>query len=133
MIGQSIKDYWEVRGWDCSPPMAIDSKIFFPQKSTRIRVNEPLRIGGAAFGGTRVAKVELTTDQGKTWEDARIVKKMDADNVWVFWEAEIVFSSKGRYTVNVRATDIHGNSQQETDPERFDGKNDWPVLKVRVR
>jgi hypothetical protein len=87
----------------------------------------------AAFGGTRVAKVELTTDQGKTWKEARIVKKMDVDNVWVFWEAEIVFPSKGRYSENVRATDIHGNSQQETDPERFDGKNDWPVLSVRVR
>lgn len=32
VIGKSIEDYWEVRGWDCSPPMAVDSVIFFPKK-----------------------------------------------------------------------------------------------------
>jgi DMSO/TMAO reductase YedYZ molybdopterin-dependent catalytic subunit len=133
VIGKSIKDYWEVRGWDCSPPMAVDSVIFFPKKSATVRKNQPLRIGGAAFGGTRIAKVEVTTDKGKTWKEARIVKKMDADHVWVFWETELLFSQRGKYTVNVRAADIHGNAQQEKDPDRYDGANDWPVLRVNVK
>jgi hypothetical protein len=113
--------------------MAVDSVIFFPKKREAVRKNEPLRIGGAAFGGTRTAKVEVTTDKGKTWKAAKIVKKMDAEHVWVFWETELLFSQQGKYTVNVRATDIHGNLQQEKDPDRYDGTNDWPLLRITVK
>jgi DMSO/TMAO reductase YedYZ molybdopterin-dependent catalytic subunit len=132
VIDRPMKDYWEDRGWDCSPPMGIDSVIFTPGRTASVSRGEPMRLTGAAFGGTRVARVELTTDEGKTWSEARIVRKMDADNVWVFWEAELTFAEAGNYTVNVRATDIHGNSQQETDPNRYDGTNDWPLARVKV-
>ena len=132
VIDRPMKDYWEDRGWDCSPPMGIDSVIFTPGRTASVSRGEPMRLTGAAFGGTRVARVELTTDEGKTWSEARIVRKMDADNVWVFWEAELTFAEAGNYTVNIRATDIHGNSQQETDPNRYDGTNDWPLARVKV-
>jgi DMSO/TMAO reductase YedYZ molybdopterin-dependent catalytic subunit len=133
VLDKVIKDYWEVRGWDCSPPMAVDSTIFFPKKKTSIKVNQPLRIGGAAFGGTRISKVEVTTDRGQTWKETSVVKRMDVDNIWVFWEIELIFPESGNFLVNVRATDIHGNTQQESDPDRYDGSNDWPVLKVKVK
>lgn len=133
VIGRPIKDYWEERGWDCSPPMAVDSTIFFPEGRVRIRAGETLETGGAAFGGTRIGKVEITVDRGSTWREAEIIQKMDADNVWVFWKAEIPFPKKGKYQVNVRATDMFGNSQPENDPDRYDGSNDWPVLQVDVR
>jgi DMSO/TMAO reductase YedYZ molybdopterin-dependent catalytic subunit len=132
VIDRPMKDYWEDRGWDCSPPMYVDSVVFFPEKRVTVRKGETLRVGGAAFGGIRVKRVEITKDRGKTWEDVQIVKKVDADNVWVFWETSVTFRRSGNYTVNVRATDIEGNTQQETDPERYDGNNDWPVLHVRV-
>jgi hypothetical protein len=132
VIDMPMKDYWEDRGWDCSPPMAVDSIIFRPAGSSKVAVGEALLITGAAFGGTRVAKVELTSDGGKSWKSANIVRKMDADNVWVFWELKVVFRDRGRYTVNVRATDIHGNAQVETDPDRYDGANDWPLIRVAV-
>ena len=132
VIDRPMKDYWEDRGWDCSPPMDIDSVIFQPQGRATATVGEPLRITGAAFGGTRVAKVELTFDKGETWTAADLVKQIDADNVWVFWEAHITFANTGSYTVNVRATDSGGNSQLETDPDRYDGSNDWPLVRVSV-
>jgi DMSO/TMAO reductase YedYZ molybdopterin-dependent catalytic subunit len=132
VIDRPMKDYWEDRGWDCSPPMDIDSVVFTPGRTATVRAGEALRMTGAAFGGTRVARVEVTTDRGNSWTDAKIVRKMDADNVWVFWEAAIVFRSAGTYTVNVRATDIDGNRQQESDPDRYDGTNDWPMVRVEV-
>lgn len=132
VIDMPMKDYWEDRGWDCSPPMDIDSIIFQPTRGAKVAAGEALRITGAAFGGTRVDKVELTIDKGKSWNTAKIVKNMDSDNVWVFWEANLVFPQRGLYTVNVRATDIHGNTQIETDPDRYDGANDWPLVRVTV-
>lgn len=133
VIDRPIKDYWEERGWDCSPPMAVDSVIFFPKKRVTVKTNQLLKIGGAAFGGTRIAKVEVTTDRGQTWKSAEIVKRMDFEHVWIFWETELKFASSGNYNVNVRATDIRGNVQQESDPDRYDGTNDWPVLRVKVK
>jgi hypothetical protein len=133
VIDRPIKDYWEDRGWDCSPPMAIDTTIYFPRDGVRVKAGEPLEVGGAAFGGTRVTSVEVTMDGGKTWQDAEIVKSVDVDNVWVFWKATLIFPEVGKITVNVRASDILGNVQQEDDPDRYDGANDWPVLNVWVK
>ncbi len=132
VLKKGIQDYWELRGWDCSPPMAVDSTIFFPKKRINLRGNQ-LRIGGAAFGGTRIAKVEVTTNKGRTWKEAEIIKSMDADHVWVFWEAVLTLRQPGKYAINVRATDIHGNSQQEKDPDHYDGTNDWPLLTVVIK
>ena len=132
VIDRPRKDYWEDRGWDCSPPMDIDTIIFYPAGRAKVQVGKSLRVTGAAFGGRRVAKVELTTDKGMSWTEAEIVKKMDADNVWVFWASELVFDESGSYTINVRATDINGNTQIEADPDLYDGANDWPVINVRV-
>ena len=133
VIDRPMKDYWEDRGWDCSPPMQVDSVIFFPEKNNKFKVGKPVMIGGAAFGGKRIARVELTADGGKTWTEAKIVNNRDADNVWVFWEGELTFARKGSYVINARATDIMGNIQVEKDPARFDGTGDWPLVKVKIR
>ncbi len=133
VIDSPIKDYWEVRGWDCSPPMAADNVIFTPKRTTTIKAKRRIEIMGAAFGGTRITKVEVTTDQGLTWREADIVQKIDVDYVWVFWNTTLRFDKTGTYRINSRATDIHGNVQQEEDPIHYDGNNDWPVLKIIVR
>jgi hypothetical protein len=91
-----------------------------------------LTIGGAAFGGTRIEKVEVSTDGGASWTTASMIKNMDVDNVWIFWETELTFPEEGSYIVNVKATDIHGNAQIDDDPNKYDGRSDWPMLKVKV-
>jgi hypothetical protein len=133
VIDRPMKDYWEDGGWDCSPPMPADSTFFFPKEGTVVKANEPLEFGGAAFGGTRIARVDLTFDHGKTWKEASIVKKVDADNVWVFWECALTFPAAGDYLVRARATDIHGHSQPETDPDAANGTDEWPARKVKVK
>jgi len=132
VIDRPLEDYWQDRGWDTSPPIEIDSKIFFPTGSTTIEVSQNLRIGGCAFGGTRVKKVEYTLDDGSTWNNATIVQQIDADNVWVFWEINIGFSSTGQATLQIRATDIDDNQQDKTDISYRDGTSSWPNLIINV-
>lgn len=132
VIDRPLEDYWEDRGWDTSPPMDIDSKIFFPDRSTSIDVSQNLRIGGCAFGGTRVKLVEYTIDDGSTWNNATIIQQMDADNVWVFWEINVSFSSVGEVILKIRATDINDNQQIKTDFDALDGTSSWPVLEINV-
>ncbi len=132
VIDGPIKDYWGDGGWDVSPPMAIDSTIFFPDDGVEVKVGDVLEMGGAAFGGTRVARVQVTADRGRIWHDAEMVGRMDVDNVWAFWKAGIIFPAPGDYTVHVRATDINGNTQIEDDPVKYDGNSDWPMLEVQA-
>ena len=97
-----------------------------------MQIGVPLEIGGAAFGGTRIAAVEITTDGGNTWKESDIVQSMDADNVWVFWKTVVVFRKPGTYTVHSRATDIHGNVQPENDRDSLNGTNSWPSITVQA-
>ncbi|MDH4215170.1 MAG: molybdopterin-dependent oxidoreductase, partial [Candidatus Thorarchaeota archaeon] len=132
VIDRPLEDYWEDRGWDTSQPIAIDSKIFFPVGTTSINLNQNLRVGGCAFGGTRVKIVEYTLDDGATWNNATIVQQIDADNVWVFWEINTSFSTIGQLTLQIRATDIYENQQNKTDTSYFDGTSSWPMLVINV-
>lgn len=65
-----MKDYWEDRGWDCSPPMGVGSIIFRPIGSAEVAAGKALHVTGAAFGGARVATVELTSEKGNSWTTA---------------------------------------------------------------
>ncbi len=132
VIDRPLEDYWQDRGWDTSQPIAIDSKIFFPDTTITISPGDDLRVGGCAYGGTRVKLVEYTTDGGAAWSNATIVKQIDADNVWVFWEAHLNFSTKGQYIMGIRATDIYGNQQPRTDTTPLNGTNSWPTLVIDV-
>ncbi|MFQ5833662.1 MAG: molybdopterin-dependent oxidoreductase [Candidatus Thorarchaeota archaeon] len=132
VIDRPLEDYWQDRGWDTSPPMEIDSKIFFPDGTAFVNVSQNLRVGGCAFEGTRVKKVEYTIDDGLTWNDAPIVQQIDADNVWVFWEISISFSNVGQIILKIRATDINDNQQVKSDGSYLDGTSSWPQLVINV-
>jgi DMSO/TMAO reductase YedYZ molybdopterin-dependent catalytic subunit len=132
VTGQPLSDYWGDLGWDVSAPMAADSRIFFPSSGATVTAGETLNVGGAAYGGTRIAKVEVTADSGSTWADAEIVKSLDLDNVWVFWHARIVPTQPGEIVINARAIDIHGSVQPAADSNSLDGSNGWPFVTVSV-
>jgi DMSO/TMAO reductase YedYZ molybdopterin-dependent catalytic subunit len=132
VIDRPLEDYWDDRGWDTSPPMDVDTKIFFPSSYSSVNVNENLRIGGCAFGGTRVKLVEYSLDDGATWHDAQIIQEMDADHVWVFWEINTSFPNTGEVILKVRATDIFDNQQTKTDSDYSDGHTSWSVLTINV-
>jgi DMSO/TMAO reductase YedYZ molybdopterin-dependent catalytic subunit len=130
--GQPPSDYWADLGWDVSAPMAVDSKIFFPTFGDTATIGNTLYVGGAAFGGTRIARVDVTADGGSTWTNAEIVKSMDFDNVWVFWIAKLAAKQTGDMVIQARATDVHGSTQPETDTTFLDGSNGWPSVSVSI-
>lgn len=132
LVSGPIDDFYEVGGWDCSPPMPVDSKIFFPATGDPVVAGEPFDVGGAAFGGTRVDRVEVTTDDGANWIEARFVRHEDLDHVWVFWKATVILDEVGEHEIRARATDIHGRSQPQDDVDPLDGTDKWPMVLVQV-
>jgi DMSO/TMAO reductase YedYZ molybdopterin-dependent catalytic subunit len=133
LIDMPVNDYWEDRDWDCSPPMAVDSTFFFPADGDEVSVDEPLLVGGAAFGGTRIDTVEISLDGGATWEQAEIVDSMDVDDVWVFWEASVDHDGPGDLQITARATDQDGVIQPFVDDDRYDGQSTSPSITVTVQ
>jgi len=132
VINIPIKDYWDDRGWDTSPSMPVDSKIFFPVNGKTVQKDESVVIGGGAYGGTRITKVEYTLNNGVDWHQAEIIKSVDLDNVWVFWQVNLSFSEIGPKSLYIRATDIFNRTQPLNDPLRNDGDNSWPLLSIQV-
>lgn len=127
-----VEDYWSRSGWRTDTAMAVDSKIFFPQNLSRFNLGDSIRIGGAAFGGRRIAKVEITDDFGNTWMPAAIIQEIDEDHVWIFWKAIYIPQSSGSLYIYARATAMDGSVQPGTDDNIYDGTNAWPWINITV-
>ena len=89
-------------------------------------------IGGVAWAPTRgISRVEVSTDGGETWNDARLAEQLDVDawRQYVYeWEAE-----PGDYTLKVRATDGDGEPQtNEKAPPIPSGATGYHTINVSV-
>ncbi len=72
---------------------------------------ESLTLRGVAWAGeSRVAKVEVSTDAGLTWQTAQLTGK-DLQFTWRLWALEWRPKQAGYHTVLSRATDINGKTQ----------------------
>jgi hypothetical protein len=64
-----------------------------------------------AFGGDRgISKVEVSSDNGETWDDAEITKP-GTKLSWSLWSYQWVPDEEGETMLVVRATDGSGNLQ----------------------
>jgi DMSO/TMAO reductase YedYZ molybdopterin-dependent catalytic subunit len=102
--------------------LQVKSQIARPTRDEVIAANSQYRVFGAAWTGEgQVTKVEVSTDGGKRWSDARLLEK-PVRYAWRLWEYEWSTPAKGgRHVVMARATDDRGNVQpMDRDPDRRD-------------
>ena len=70
-------------------------------------------VRGAAWAGeNRVRQVEVSTDAGKTWQAARLVRD-PMPYAWVPWTHEWKIPGAGEYELMARTEDDHGRRQPE--------------------
>ncbi len=99
--------FWQNRGWDDRAVYKTMSRIDAPEGT----VGESATIAGIAFAGDRgISKMEVSTDGGKTWEQAEI-KPALSQYSWVLWHKEWSPRYSGRHLIKVRATDGTGTTQ----------------------
>ncbi len=106
--------FWEQQGWDPDAVVQtmsrIDAPTGGPQHAGLIEVQ------GLAFAGDRgIKQVEISTDDGKTWQTVDLFPPLGPSS-WVFWQKQVSLEP-GIYEAVVRATDGHSQLQtsQETD------------------
>ena len=96
-------------------------------------MNQPLRIGGVAFAGDRgIAKVEVSTDDGTSWELAELDAEI-SPLAWRLWQFDYTPSVSGDQFIQVRATDGAGETQtSDVRPTLPDGATGHHRIKLTI-
>jgi DMSO/TMAO reductase YedYZ molybdopterin-dependent catalytic subunit len=100
--------------------MQIKAEIARPVAGDIVPANSNVRVRGAAWtSDAEITKVELATDGGSTWREAKLIGEAKP-NAWRLWEFDWETPAKpGKQTLVARATDSNGRTQPiERDPER---------------
>lgn len=100
--------------------LQIKAEIAQPRVGDIVAANSNVRVHGAAWSGRgEITKVEVSTDNGSSWKEARLDSE-SKPNAWRLWEFDWKTPAKiGKTTLIARATDSSGQTQPiERDPER---------------
>jgi len=104
------KGYWQRKGWTDNGTIKIFSRVDSPGHYQALAGPEQL-LRGIAFGGPNtIAKVELSFDRGKTWQEAELEPTLSPYS-WVIWNYRWHPPKPGKHQVMVRATDNKGQLQ----------------------
>jgi DMSO/TMAO reductase YedYZ molybdopterin-dependent catalytic subunit len=132
VMDTEIPDYWSTNGWETGRPIGVDTKIFFPLGEKAVHLGDTVHMGGAAFGGRHIEKVEFTSNGGNTWNSARITRYSEEPYVWAFWKAEFIPKEQGVYVLQFRSITTDGDVQPKKDFYFRDGTNSSPKIHLRV-
>jgi DMSO/TMAO reductase YedYZ molybdopterin-dependent catalytic subunit len=102
--------YWIQRTWAKEGPVKTQSRIDTVEDGERLSAGE-IQVGGVAWAPQRgIERVEVSTDGGESWNEARLAANLDEVDTWrqyvYAWDAR-----PGDYTIQVRATDGTGETQ----------------------
>lgn len=132
------KGFYETQGWGPDFIIPTRSRVDLPDHNVQFslgKLNQPIEVKGVAFGGDRgISRVELSFDDGKTWDDADIYYA-GGDLAWSLWSAHDGWTPEeaGDYTVVVRATDGEGNVQEwEEDRNPYSGVTGFHKIVIHV-
>ncbi|MBA5868269.1 MAG: molybdopterin-dependent oxidoreductase [Nitrospira sp. CR1.3] len=113
--------------------MVVKSLVAAPEEGETVKVG-PIMIQGVAWSGEAgVVKVEVSLDEGKSWEPARLVGE-DHPYAWRQWQLAWKPAGAGTVTILCRATDARGDRQPATTPWNPSGFlwNGWDRVTVTV-
>ncbi|MEY2498399.1 MAG: hypothetical protein QOD12_1955 [Verrucomicrobiota bacterium] len=90
----------------------LKAEIARPATGETVPANAAVKVHGAAWGGAEeITKVEVSADNGKTWNAARLLGEA-VKNAWRLWEYEWrTPATRGPQTLMARATDSRGQGQ----------------------
>jgi DMSO/TMAO reductase YedYZ molybdopterin-dependent catalytic subunit len=121
VLEQEADGYWEKRGWHGTGPVNTVAKLHAVNHLDGGRV----QVGGHAYAGTRgIERVEVSTDGGGSWTDAKLSEPLPGTDVWRQWEH--TYEASRAHDVVVRATDGRGNLQSENEASAYpSGATGW--------
>lgn len=134
LTGPGSKGFYETQGWGPDFVIPTRSRIDQPDNYAWFSLTKSpngIPVKGVAFAGDRgVSRVEVSTDGGETWQEARI-DYPGTSLTWVLWSYDWKPSDPDEYDLMVRATDGRGEVQQlEKDRSPFSGVTGFHEITV---
>jgi DMSO/TMAO reductase YedYZ molybdopterin-dependent catalytic subunit len=132
LVRSPRQGFWQQQGWDEQSVVQTMAQFDTPEEGARLPVGVTT-LGGIAFAGDRgIARVEVSTDGGETWNEAMLLPSLGA-NTWRFWKFPWQPERAADYTIAVRATDGVGTTQPRARREPFPaGATGYDEIHVRV-
>jgi DMSO/TMAO reductase YedYZ molybdopterin-dependent catalytic subunit len=130
---RDYQGYWQERGWSDVAGVRTQSRIDVAGEELSARLGEPTWIAGIAWAGERgISRVEVSTDGGGSWTDARL-KEPISGAAWTLWAIRWSPAARGTVVVLCRATDGGGHVQSEAEqPPHPAGATGYHRLSVQV-
>src|SRR5918911_263040 len=131
IVNEDVKGFWQNQGWDDDAPYQIASRIDVPRPRATIATG-PLDVAGVAFAGDRgIQKVEVSTDAGKTWQEAQVKPRLSPQG-WQLWRGPGEVGPGGKEQRG-RATDGTGRLQpREPNPPFPSGSTGHHTVNIAV-
>lgn len=136
LVDSFYNGYWQSRGY--TPNAIINTLAFITvpgdgSEESLSQNNGSLIVGGYAFAGDRgISKVELSFDQGRTWQQA-ILKPPISNLTWTLWAYKWQPGQNGSYQVYARATDGLGQLQTASQASPFpSGATGYAMITINV-
>ena len=100
--------------------MKVKSIITDPAPGDQVPAGEYVVSGAAWSGESDITRIEVSTDGGDTWTDARVTVPRSGYS-WTRWECDWTIPSAGNYVLMSRATNDKGETQPLEFPNKWDG------------
>jgi hypothetical protein len=135
VAGEVYQGYWQTRGWSNDGTVFTETFIAVPRADV-VSLSEnggSIILGGFAFAGERgISKVEVSFDNGSTWEQAQLKKPL-SNRTWALWAYEWTPPGTGSYHVIARATDGAGAVQTSASTPTFpNGATGFAMAPLKV-
>ncbi|MFN2475076.1 MAG: molybdopterin-dependent oxidoreductase, partial [Chthoniobacterales bacterium] len=132
LADDSALGFYEKQGWGPNFIIPIRSRVDQPANGDQVSTAGGL-VKGVAFAGDRgVSRVEVSTDDGATWTDAKI-DYPGTKLTWVLWSYQWQPQAPGDYVITARATDGDGKVQELDEARPFkSGSTGFHKIAVHV-
>jgi DMSO/TMAO reductase YedYZ molybdopterin-dependent catalytic subunit len=131
----NYQGFWQKQGWENLAVIKTQSSIVYPSDNARLKKDEAVTVRGIAFAGARgIQKVEVSFDNGQTWQTAKTKEPLSPFS-WVLWNLDWTPAANAntRPTIKVRATDKTGTLQERAETPPFPaGAGGWHTISVIV-
>ena len=118
LVDHDAKGFYEQQGWGPNFVVPTTARFDVPDDQQKIKMAMAaagVALKGVAHAGNRgVSKVEVSADDGKTWNEAKI-DHAQSPLAWVLWSYDWRPAQAGEYKLVVRATDGKGELQTERE------------------
>lgn len=112
--------------------MKVNSVITWPSRGEQLHLGSHTVRGFAWAGKGWISKVEVSLDNGMTWQTASLTSPEHGPYTWTCWEFSWNITEPGHYFLQVRAQDSGGNLQPKTAPWNVKGYGNNSIHQIPI-